>query len=446
MAANTSGPDRGAPCSPDDARQWAATNEHAPELDRFLHDPRFASVQRGDTTVLIRSDHLLVGVDLLEDGELRSVLADIAFEEPIPPPAGAPSGHVPHLHHLRLRAGHDPARVTGDLHRDFARLGRDGRRPAIGPNHVLLPTPGRLYGPADSPVAIAGQPELCAGPEVGEGVRVVVLDTGVQAQDITASPWLDHRIGTRFAPIQDDPFVGAAKLSDRVGGHGHFVAGRIVQQAPGATVEVISVADLHDENPDHAYRGPAFVEESRAAWALSVALSTHPDVVNMSFGGPSIDDLPLFSFEAALIAHAADASSPHKAAVVASAGNDATTTPYWPAAFPDVIAVGAVDSRGVMAPFSNRNPDPGADEAGDPWVDCYTWGVHVESSFVWATDQAGAAFDGWASWSGTSFAAPRIAGRIAATAAAHGGDCRAAADALIASATTRVDSYGVLID
>ena len=83
--------------------------------------------------------------------------------------------------------------------------------------------------------------------------------------------------------------------------------------------------------------------------------------------------------------------------VVASAGNDATCRPAFPAAHPDVIAVGALDCHGPAA-FTNHGR----------WVDACAPGVGVVSTFVFHDGPAGEAcgadpdrFEGWARWSGT---------------------------------------------
>jgi thermitase len=96
--------------------------------------------------------------------------------------------------------------------------------------------------------------------------------------------------------------------------------------------------------------------------------------------------------------------------MVAAAGNDASSRPFWPAALPDVIGVAATGPDGDLAAFSNR---------GD-WVDATAPGVDVVSSYVrLLPGEEGVApgtttrVYGAARWSGTSFAAPRIAAELA---------------------------------
>ena len=90
---------------------------------------------------------------------------------------------------------------------------------------------------------------------------------------------------------------------------------------------------------------------------------------------------------------------------VSSAGNDSSCRPTWPASFENVIAVGALGPHGP-AWFTNFGP----------WVDACAPGVDIVSTFYDLTDEAGydgEDFDGWASWSGTSFSAPIVAASIA---------------------------------
>jgi subtilisin family serine protease len=85
--------------------------------------------------------------------------------------------------------------------------------------------------------------------------------------------------------------------------------------------------------------------------------------------------------------------------VVASAGNSgkrrtAFDNVGYPAAYPEVIAVGAIDSSDTRATFSSTGPD----------LDVMAPGVSVWSTYV----------DGqWRSMSGTSMACPHVAGTVA---------------------------------
>jgi subtilisin family serine protease len=438
-------PDAGEPWSDEDEERWRQSRERAAQGDepdairKLRDDPRITAYDEpGRPTIFVRSDRLLVSTDLDTHGPARKALKEIVVGEvPVFHPRIRAARLTPldlGFRQFRLRPGLDPREETIRLRREHPDLAR-----SIGPNHVLLPTPGHRYGPADAPQLTEPRRDLCGPEKAGKGVRVAVLDTGADAGDIAANPWLVDRVGTTFAAIADDPYVGGKVISDVVGGHGNFVAGRVVEQAPGVDIDVISVAKTSKPG-SKAQAGPAFVEESRIVWAISLALASGHDVVTMSFGGPSIDDLPLFSLEAALVAHRR--SDGRQVAFVASAGNDDTSVPYWPAAHDDVVSVGAVDALGVKAPFSNHNPP----EPERPWVDCCTSGVHVASSFVWARSQdSGIDFEGWATWSGTSFAAPRVAGRIVAHMTATGLDGFAAGRDLLTSATTTVPDLGVLI-
>ena len=98
--------------------------------------------------------------------------------------------------------------------------------------------------------------------------------------------------------------------------------------------------------------------------------------------------------------------------VVAAAGNSHETRRWYPAADDWTISVGAVQLDGPKkdtpkrAPFSNFGN----------WVDVWAPGVDVVSSFEakpFQTSSGQLEFDGTAVWSGTSFSAAHVSGKVA---------------------------------
>jgi subtilisin family serine protease len=159
------------------------------------------------------------------------------------------------------------------------------------------------------------------------------------------------------------------------------------------------------------------------AWDVAVRMAAFADsdvnVINLSLGCYTDDgDAPL------LLKRAVELLTP-QTIVVAAAGNHGAgvsaagevtpRTPFWPAALDDVVAVGAHDSDGQRAAFS---PDT-------PWITLSAPGVDVASTYLrgaveipleGSTDGATELqdFGGYAIWSGTSFAAAAVSGKIAA--------------------------------
>jgi hypothetical protein len=116
-------------------------------------------------------------------------------------------------------------------------------------------------------------------------------------------------------------------------------------------------------------------------------------VINLSLGGPDPD--PVLD-SACAYAHA------QGAIVVAAAGNSHLygNEAQYPAASPNVVAVGAVDSTGARASFSNTGP----------YLDLVAPGQDVLAAIH------GGRYD---RQSGTSFAAPHVSGTLAIVAAAN---------------------------
>ena len=238
----------------------------------------------------------------------------------------------------------------------------------------------------------------------GGGPRVIVLDTGLAAEATSPPSFVTAGlIATADAADPktevDVPDSDGNLLLDPAAGHGMFIAGLIKQVCPSASLEVYRVlSGLGDGD-----------EETIAACIEGLIADTAVDgaILNLSFGGYVMDE-PLY------MAKAVRAFQRAGGLVVASAGNDGTCRPSYPAALPDVISVGAFGPLGP-AGFSNWGP----------WVRACAPGVDLVSAFFKDFDGIGREpgpdgsdpdkFNGWATWSGTSFAAPIVAAAIAQT-------------------------------
>ncbi len=281
--------------------------------------------------------------------------------------------------------------------------------PTISPNHIFAPDVDPKTTQRMDP--ILGQPVDMGGPaeppkvtkktlrartmadRAGTGVTVGVIDTGA-----IAHPWLAGSF--LAAPDDFDPVdTDDNGELDVQAGHGTFVAGIILQHAPGATVRIERVLDRRGE-----------AEVLSVANAIVRLGRAGVDIINLSLGGYTRFNNEPKPLQAAL------ATLKPEVVVVAAAGNHnpkkssglAASRKFWPAAFPTVVGVAALDGTGGSRPkraaFSNFGE----------WVDISAIGVGQVSTHVTFEDKRGHKFGGFAEWNGTSFAAPAVAGAIAA--------------------------------
>ncbi|MGW6458716.1 type VII secretion-associated serine protease mycosin [Streptomyces sp. NPDC055078] len=224
----------------------------------------------------------------------------------------------------------------------------------------------------------------------GKGVRVAVIDTGVDIKNPQLRPAVDAAAGKDLLPRdKENPGSTAGRTNGTVDeiGHGTKVAGIIAARpragtgfvglAPEATIIPIRQNDENNSGNDRSM-----------ARAIDHAIAKGAKVINISQDTtkPLAADSPL----ALAVRRALDKDI----VVVASAGNDGMNgrlKDTYPAAFPGVLAVASSDRNNERAPFS---------QAGE-FVAVAAPGVDVVST----VPGNGQCVD-----NGTSFSAPYVAG------------------------------------
>lgn len=237
-------------------------------------------------------------------------------------------------------------------------------------------------------VEMVGAPYLWRQGYQGKGIVVAVLDTGCQSNH----PDLRNRIigGRNFT---DDYNSSPTNFEDN-NGHGTHVAGTIAADGTGGGVLGVApqaqllIGKVLDGEGAGTYEGIIQGIE----WALNWegANGEKVRVISMSLGGPESTD-PLH----AAIKKAVDAGI----CVVVAAGNEGDNNEdtfefAYPAAFNEVIEIGAVDFQKRLAYFTNNNTE----------IDAVAPGVDILSAYPGSR---------YAKLSGTSMATPHVAGALA---------------------------------
>lgn len=221
----------------------------------------------------------------------------------------------------------------------------------------------------------------------GAGTVVAVIDTGVRQS-------LEDLAQTAFLPGYD--FVNQDTDPDDDEGHGSHVCGTIAQST-GNGVGVAGIASqaailpvkVLDANGSGSYDDIA----DGIIWATDQGV----DIINLSLGGAA--DLQVLQ-------DACEYAWNRGVLLVVAAGNEATTTPSYPAAYEVCLSVSATTSQDGLASYSNYGSTidiaaPGGDSGdfdGDGYDDMILQNTFSRDS------------EGYYFYAGTSMAAPHVAG------------------------------------
>lgn len=273
----------------------------------------------------------------------------------------------------------------------LAAIGREPGVRYVEPDQVAT----ALEEPNDTHYNLQWAPPLMGAEEAWDettgdpGVAVAILDTGVDLQhpDLTG----------KFTSYGYD-FVNSDSNPDDDNGHGTHVGG-IVGAKTDNSLGVASIGWDTKLMAIKVLNASGSGNHSWIAAGITAAADNGADVINMSLGGPS-GSTPLLN--AVNYAHNAGVL------VVASSGNSGNSNPTYPAAYSNVVAVGATNQSDVRASFSSYGT----------WLDITAPGVSIYSSWC-CTGSGGGTPAPYVYASGTSMSAPNLSGVAALILAAN---------------------------
>ena len=247
----------------------------------------------------------------------------------------------------------------------------------------------------------------------GTGVRVAVLDSGVAMDNPDINPKVVARTNFTTSRSNDDNY-----------GHGTHVAG-IVAATANNGIGVAGVCPGCSILAGKILSDTGMGSSSGLANGINWAVKNGAQVINMSLvvgASTTLETAVNNAWNAGVV-------------LVAAAGNGGNTSMNYPAAYPNVIAVGATDNNDKKASFSTYGA----------WVDVAAPGVSVYSTFPNHRFTLAREYNrsqGYDIGSGTSMASPIVAAVAALARSANPGGTNSDIRAKVESTTDAVGAIG----
>lgn len=235
-------------------------------------------------------------------------------------------------------------------------------------NDAFLTSQYSLYSTSYQGINAIGGWDIEQG---SDSIIVAVIDTGIDYthEDLAGKVIKGYDfVNEDFDPMDDNGHgTHVAGIAGATANNGVGIAG----VCPGCSLLAIKVITASGSGAN-----------SWIANGIANAVNLGARVINMSLGGIERSNT---------IELAVEQAYQKGVMVVAASGNDGSSTPLYPAAFSEVIAVGATDRYGQRAVFSNT-------------------GSHLELAAPGQTIYSTLPGNSYEAWNGTSMACPHVAG------------------------------------
>lgn len=270
----------------------------------------------------------------------------------------------------------------------------------LGAGVAKLWLDGRVQVNLKESVPLVGAPEAWAAGYTGKGVKVAVLDTGVDASHPDLAGVID---GTAS-------FVPGESATDDVNGHGTHVVSTIVGTGAASNGDNKGIAPDADMIVGKVLGGPeGYGQDSWIIAGMEWAVQQGADVVSMSLGDtmPSDGSDPMSQSVDAL-------SAQYGTLFVIAAGNAGPESISTPGAAASALTVAATDKQDQLAYFSSTGP---LAYSGGMKPDLAAPGVDITAA---RSQQMTDGAEGlYRTISGTSMATPHVSGAAAILAQQH---------------------------
>ncbi|MEX0171028.1 S8 family serine peptidase [Streptomyces sp. LMG1-1-1.1] len=269
----------------------------------------------------------------------------------------------------------------------------------LGANVARLWLDGRVKASLKESVPLIGAPEAWAAGYTGKGVKVAVLDTGIDVNHPDLAGLID---GTAS-------FVPGEAVTD-VNGHGTHVAGTIVGSGAASGGDNKGVAPGADLFVGKVLGGEeGYGQDSWVMAGMQWAAESGADVVNMSLGDsyPTDGGDPMSQTVDAL-------SAQYGTLFVIAAGNAGPESISAPGAAAAALTVAATDKQDRLASFSSTGP---LAYSGGMKPDIAAPGVDITAAR--SQEMTGGGEGLYRTLSGTSMATPHVVGAAALLAQQH---------------------------